>query len=174
MTKPRDNFSTEECMNRLFTGLCALTGVLVLTACSSYRHHHGMMSDGKSEAYWQKGQQDMEGLINRTVKEPDRAKQVNVIAGEIINELKTSRERERAYHRDLYTLNASYTAMPDEFSKILNEANIQRMQSSAKVLSLRFKMKELMTADEWKALTDKMLSYSSRYRHGESGAKTGY
>ncbi|BFU89438.1 MAG: hypothetical protein NTAFB01_06250 [Nitrospira sp.] len=116
----------------------------------------------------------MEGLINRTVKEPDRAKQVNVIVGEIIKELKTSREQERTYHRDLYTLNASYTAMPDEFSKILNEANIQRMQSSAKVLSLRFKMKDLMTADEWKALTDKMLSYSSRYQHGESGAKTGY
>lgn len=161
-------------MNRLFTGLCVLMGVLVLTACSSYRHHHGMMSGAKSEAYWQKGQQDMEGLINRTVKEPDRAKQANVIVGEIIKELKASREQERAYHRDLYTLNASYTAMPDEFSKILNEANIQRMQSSAKILSLRFKMKDLMTADEWKALTDKMLSYSSRYQHGESGAKTGY
>ena len=174
MTKPRDNFSMEECMNRLFTGVCALMGILILAGCSSYRHHHGMMSGGKSEAYWQKGQQDMEGLINRTVKEPDRAKQVNVIVGEIIKELKTSREQERAYHRDLYTLNASYTAMPDEFSKILNEANIQRMQSSAKVLSLRFKMKDLMTADEWKALTDKMLSYSSRYQHGESGAKTGY
>lgn len=161
-------------MNRLFTGVCALMGILILAGCSSYRHHHGMMSGGKSEAYWQKGQQDMEGLINRTVKEPDRAKQVNVIVGEIIKELKTSREQERTYHRDLYTLNASYTAMPDEFSKILNEANIQRMQSSAKVLSLRFKMKDLMTTDEWKALTDKMLSYSSRYQYGESGAKTGY
>ena len=161
-------------MNRLFTGGCVLMGILILAGCSSYRHHHGMTSGGKGEAYWQKGQQDMEGLINRTVKEPDRAKQVNVIVGEIIKEIKTSREQERAYHRDLYTLNASYTAMPDEFSKILNEANIQRMQSSAKVLSLRFKMKDLTTADEWKALTDKMLSYSDRYQHGESGATTGY
>ncbi|MBS0183707.1 MAG: hypothetical protein JSS39_15055 [Nitrospira sp.] len=174
MTKPGDNFSTEECMNRLFTGVCALMGILVLAGCSSYRHHHGIMSAGKSEAYWQKGQQDMEGLINRTVQDPDKAKQVNVLVGEIIKEIKTSREQERAYHRDLYTLNASYTAMPDEFSKILNEANIQRMQSSAKILSLRFKMKDLMTADEWKTLTDKMLSYSSRYQHGESGTKTGY
>jgi alpha-glucuronidase len=102
-------------MNRLFNGLCALMGILMLAGCSSYRHHHGMMSDGKSEAYWQKGQQDMEGLINRTVKDSDKAKQVNVLVGEIINELKTSHEQERAYHRDLYTLNASYTATPDEF-----------------------------------------------------------
>jgi hypothetical protein len=161
-------------MNRLFNGLCALMGILMLAGCSSYRHHHGMMSDGKSEAYWQKGQQDMEGLINRTVKDSDKAKQVNVLVGEIINELKTSHEQERAYHRDLYTLNASYTATPDEFSKILNEANIQRMQSSAKVLSLRFKMKNLMTADEWKAFSDGMTSYRGRYQHGENGAKTGY
>ena len=161
-------------MNRLFNGLCALMGVLVLAGCSSYRHHHGMMSGGKSEAYWQKGQQDMEGLVNRTVKDPDKAKQVNVLVGEIIKELKASREQEQAYHRDIYTLNTSYTAAPEEFSKILNEANIQRMQSSAKVLTLRFKMKDLMTADEWKALSDRMISYSSRYQHGGSGAKTGY
>ncbi|HEX5544607.1 MAG TPA: hypothetical protein VFX10_03860, partial [Nitrospira sp.] len=96
------------------------------------------------------------------------------LVGEIINELKTSREQERTSHRDLYTLNASYTATPDEFSKILNEANIQRMQSSAKVLSLRFKMKNLMTADEWKALSDGMTSYRGRYQHGGNGAKTGY
>jgi hypothetical protein len=48
------------------------------------------------------------------------------------------------------------------------------MQSSARVLSLRFKMKDLMTADEWKTLSDRMISYSGRYQHGNAGAKTGY
>jgi len=160
-------------MNRLFNGLLVLVALIVLDGCSSYRHH-GMMGGGKNEAYWQKGQQDMEGLVNRTVKDPDKAKQVNAIVGEIINELKASREQERAYHRDLYTLNTSYTATPDEFSKILNEATVQRTQSAAKVLSLRFKMKDLMTADEWKAFSDRMISYSGRYQHGSAGAKTGY
>ncbi|HSA85945.1 MAG TPA: hypothetical protein VLE46_07170 [Nitrospira sp.] len=161
-------------MNRSFNGLLLLGALVVLVGCSSHHYHHGMMGAGKSDAYWQKGQQDMEGLINRTVKDPEKAKQVNTLVGEIINELKASREQERAYHRDLYTLNASYTATPDEFSKILNEANIQRMQSSAKVLSLRFKMKNLMTSDEWQALSDRMIAYSSRYQHGSSEAKTGY
>lgn len=174
MKKPCDNFIHGGDMNRLCNGLCALMGILVLAGCSSYHHHRGMTSGGKSEAYWQKGQQDMEGLINRTVQDPDKASHVNALVGEIIKELKASREQERAYHRDLYTLNASYTASPDEFSKILNEANVQRMQSSARVLSLRFKMKDLMTADEWKALSDRMVSYSGRYQHGESGTKTGY
>ncbi len=160
-------------MNRMVNGLLVAMGMVVLVGCSSHHHHHGM-AGGKSDSYWQKGQQDMEGLVNRTVQDPDKAKAVNALVGEIINELKAGREQERAYHRQLYTLNTSYTAPPDEFSKILNEATIQRTQSSAKVLSLRFKMKELMTADEWKAMTDKMLSYSGRYQHGSAGAKTGY
>ena len=161
-------------MNRTLFGLVGALAIVTLVGCSSHHHHHGMMGGGNSDAYWQKGQQDMEGLINRTVQDPEKAKQVNMLAGEIIKELKESRERERAYHRQLYTLNASYDAEASEFSKIINEANIQRMQSSANVLSLRFKMKNLMTADEWKALSDRMISYSSRYQGGSAGAKTGY
>lgn len=153
----------------------SLAGLLVLSGCSSYRHHHGMMEGGKGDAYWQKGQQDMEGLIDRIVKDQDKAKQVKGIVGEIVTELKAAREQERAYHRQLYALNASYEATPEEFTKILDEASNQRMRRSTKILGLRFKMKELMTADEWKALSDKMLSYSSRYRHGEGDApKSGY
>ncbi|WP_455378916.1 hypothetical protein [Petrachloros mirabilis] len=153
----------------------SLAGLLVLGGCSSYHHHHHGMSGGeKGEAYWQRGQQDMDGLIDRTVKDQEKAKQVKGIVGEIIAELKAGREQERAYHRQLYTLNASYTATPEEFTKILDEANNQRMKTSAKILSLRFKMKELMTADEWKALSERMLSYSSKYQHGGTGAKSGY
>ncbi|MBH0201614.1 MAG: hypothetical protein HP496_04765 [Nitrospira sp.] len=161
-------------MKRKLSGLLGALSLVVLVGCSSHHHHHGMMGGGSSDAYWQKGQQDMEGLINRTVQDPEKAKGVNAYVGEIIKELKESREQERAYHRQLYTLNTSYTATPDEFSKIVNEANIQRAQSAAKVLSLRFKMKDLMTADEWKTLSDRMVSYSGRYQHGSTGAKTGY
>jgi hypothetical protein len=152
----------------------SVAGLLALAGCSSPHHHHGMADGAKAEAYWQKGQQDMEALIDRTVKDQGKAQQVKGIVGEIVTELKTGREQERAYHRQLYTLNASYTASSEEFTKILDEANNQRMRTSAKILSLRFKMKDLMTADEWKALSDQMLSYSSRYQHGGAGAKTGY
>jgi len=148
--------------------------ILSLAACSSPHHHYGMMDSGKSDAYWQMGQQDMASLIDQTVKDPEKAAQVKSLVGEVVTELKAGREQERAYHRQLYTLNANYTASAEEFTKILDEANNQRMKTAAKILGLRFKMKELMTADEWKALSDRMLSYSSRYQHGGAGAKTGY
>ena len=160
-------------MKRMFGGLLGALTLMVLVGCSSH-HHHGMTGGGKSDAYWQKGQQDMEGLINRTVQDPEKAKGVNAYVGEIIKELKEGRAQERAYHRQLYTLNTSYTATPKKKKKIVNEANIQRAQSSARVLSLRFKMKDLMTADEWKTLSDRMVSYSGRYQHGEAGAKSSY
>ncbi|HEV8328710.1 MAG TPA: hypothetical protein VGQ08_14625 [Nitrospiraceae bacterium] len=48
------------------------------------------------------------------------------------------------------------------------------MQSATKIPALRLKMKELMTVEEWKALSDQMLAYSGRYRPSESAPRTGY
>ena len=150
-----------------------LVAVLALAGCSSH-HHYGMSGEGKGEAYWQKGQQDMAALIDRTVKDQEKAGQVKSIVGEIVAELKTSREQERAGHRRLYELSANYSATPEEFTKALDDANNLRVQSAAKILSLRFMMKDLMTAEEWKTLSDQMLAYSSRYKHSEVAPKSGY
>ncbi len=160
-------------MKQMRWAMWSVVGLLVLGGCSGH-HHHGMMESGKGDAYWQKGQQDMAGLIDRTVKDPAKATQVKAIVGEIVTELKAGREQERAAHRQLYALSANYAATPEEFTKVMDEANNKRMQTSSKILGLRFKMKDQMTAEEWKALSDQMLSYSSKYQHGSAGAKTGY
>ena len=52
-------------------------------------------------------------------------------------------------------MNANYAATPEEFTNIL---------------ALRFKMKEFMTVEEWKTLSDRMLAT----RHSESAPGTGY
>lgn len=159
-----------KCIQHYVLGLVA---VLALAGCSS-PHHRGMASEGKGDAYWQKGQQDMAALIDRTVKDQGKAAQVKSVVNDIVAELKASREQARAGHRRLYELNANYAATPEEFTKALDDANNQRMQSAAKILSFRFKMKDLMTVEEWKTLSDQMLAYSSRYRHSESAPKAGY
>jgi len=160
-------------MKRIHHYVLGFVAVLALAGCSSH-HHHGMAGEGKGEAYWQKGQQDMASLIDRTVKDQAKAEQVKSVVNDIVAELKASREQARAGHRRLYELNANYVATPEEFTKILDDSNNQRMQSAAKILSLRFKMKELMTVEEWKALSDQMLAYSSRYQHGGTSPKSGY
>lgn len=160
-------------MTKMRWMVLSMVGMLALGGCSSH-HHHGMMESGKSDAYWQKGQQDMAGLIDRTVKDPAKATQVKAIIGEIVTELKAGREQERAAHRQLYALSANYTATPEEFTKVMDEANNQRMKTSTKILGLRFKMKDLMTAEEWKSLSDQMLSYSSKYQHGSAAPTSSY
>ena len=160
-------------MKRIQRYLLGVVAVLALAGCSPH-HHYGMSGGGKGDAYWQKGQQDMAALIDRTVKDQEKAGQVKSIVSEIIAELKASREHDRAGHRRLYELSANYAATPEEFTKVLDDANNLRMQSAAKILSLRFRMKDLMTVEEWKALSDQMLAYSSRYKHSESAPRTGY
>ena len=56
--------------------------------------------------------------------------------------------------------------------KVLDDANNLRMQSATKILSLRFRMKDLMTVEEWKALSDQMLAYSNRYKHSGAGQRS--
>jgi len=160
-------------MKRIHQYVLGLVAVLALAGCSSH-HHHGMAGEEKGDAYWQKGQQDMASLIDRTVKDQEKAGQVKSVVNDIVAELKASREQARAGHRRLYELNANYAATPEEFTKALDDANNQRMQSATKILSLRFKMKEFMTIGEWKVLSDQMLAYSSRYKHSESAPQTGY
>ena len=160
-------------MKRIQQYVLGLVAVFALAGCSGH-HHHGMASEGKGDAYWQKGQQDMASLIDRTVKDQGKAEQVKSVVNDIVAELKASRGQARAGHRRLYELNANYAATTEEFTKVLDETNNQRMQSAAKILALRFKMKELMTVEEWKALSDQMLAYSSRYQHGSTSSKSGY
>ncbi len=145
-----------------YRSLLVLVGVLAagLSGCS---HHHGSYEHGKGDYYWSKASQDVSGLIDKHVKNPETAKQVNVVMGEMITEIKSAREQHRQSHRALYELNANYSASPEEFTKILDELNTNRMRSAAKILGLRFKMKSLLTAEEWTAMSDELKRYGSRY-----------
>ena len=55
----------------------------------------------------------------------------------------------------------------EEFTKILDEINNAHMRSSAKILGLRFKIKEQLTPEEWRTLTEGMKKQGDRYL-GES------
>ncbi len=145
---------------RVLTWMAAAV-LIGATGCSSY--HHGQYGTGKGDYYWDKAGKEIGSLVEKHVKDPEKVKQVNTIMGEIITEIKTSREQNRQHHRKLYELNAQYDAAPEEFTKILDELNNGRMRSAAKILGLRFKMKGLLSAEEWKALSDELKSYGSRY-----------
>jgi hypothetical protein len=93
-----------------------------------------------------------------------------------VTEIKKSREQNSRYHRELYELNAKYDATPEEFTKILDAQNNSRMQSAAKILGLRFKLKNLLTTQEWNALSQDLAAYGNRYygKGDDHAGKSGY
>lgn len=135
----------------------------VLAGCSSYTYHRHHGHQGMGDSSWEKADKEVEELVARAIKDPAKAQGVTEVMGEMIQEIKTSREQSRAFHRRLYELNADYDAAPEQFTKVLDELNTRRMMAAAKILGLRFKMKNLLTVEEWKALSDEMKAYGSRY-----------
>jgi Tfp pilus assembly protein FimV len=147
-------------MIRLNWVWCAAVFCALMAGCSS--PHYGRMH-GTGDTYWDKAKSDMAALIKKHVADPERAKEANKVTEDIVAELRKSRDQTRQYHRQLYELNAKYDATPEEFTKILDEANHSRMQSASRILGLRFKLKNLLTAQEWNALSQDMMAYASRY-----------
>jgi hypothetical protein len=88
-----------------------------------------------------------------------------------MNEVTASTDQSRAGHQQLYAVNARYDATPEEFTKILDDINNHRMQHAARILKLRFEMKDTLTEQEWKALTDALNGYRGQYHHGKGAAQ---
>ena len=66
-------------------------------------------------------------------------------------------------------MNIDYDAKPEQFTKVLDEMNNARMASATKILGLRFKMRALLTVQEWNELTGLMDMTRKRYQPKEGG-----
>lgn len=142
---------------------------LAILATISCATHPGMGYHGGGEpgaSTLDRGFKEMAALIEKTVQDPGKAKQAQGIVEEIVAEVKQSVQQNQQFHQKLYELNANYEATPEEFTKILDDLNNSRMKTATKILGLRFKMKAMLTAQEWKVLSEGMALSRSRYRHG--------
>lgn len=153
---------------RWLTGSILALTLLAPIGCSTPYHGHGMSME--------KGMDDAKAIIAQNVKDPDKAAKAQALLEEIVGEVKAVREDNRKLHGRLYELNADYNAPPEDFTKVLDELSNTRMRAATKILGLRFKMKELMTAEEWKAVNDGLNEYRGRYQRKDDGggAKGGY
>ena len=156
-------------MRRL--GLFSILIVLALLTASCHRHA-GMKHHGGGMSYsTEKGIEQMMSLVDTSVKDPAKAEQVKTKFSNIVEEVRSLYKRNREYHRELYELNADYNATPERFLKILDELNVRRMQSGTKILRIRFDIKEMLTEQEWDALSEGFKSLRGDYRHGRDGSK---
>ena len=135
--------------------------ILATIGCATHREmrYHGHGEPGSSTL--DRGLKD-----EKTVQDPEKAKQAWGIVEEIVAEVKQSIQQNQQFHQRLYELNANYEARPEEFTKTLDDLNNDRMRTATKILGLRFKMIARLTAQEWKALSEGMALSRNRYRHG--------
>ena len=162
---------------------CALVaGMLLVAGCGHHGayHHGGGQGGGMGQGHGVDREKEVMAAVEKAVPDPDKAKRVQDALKGIIEEASQSYKQNREFHRKLYELNASYTAAPEEFTRILDDLNNSRMRTGAKILATRFKVKEMLTAEEWKAFTDNLNASRARYMHGheategKEGKKDGY
>jgi hypothetical protein len=125
-----------------------------MAGCSGY--HKGRPS-ANGEPASQEVVSQVKRLVEENVKDPQKASQVQELIQDIFKEVRKSAQETRGFHEQLAVLNANYDAPPEQFTKILDQLNNARMESAANILRTRFKVKELLTREEWKNLNDAML-----------------
>lgn len=144
-----------------------LFAALMLPACG--KHHRMGYPHGSRSAAVERAMGEVAALLDRTVQDPGKAEQAKALLNQIVAEVRQSRQQNHQMHQALYELNADYDAQPEAFLKIIDEMNLRRMQTAGKILRLRFDMKALMSAAEWKAFTDGMADMRQRYQPEAEG-----
>jgi transketolase len=149
-----------------------IAGLLLVAGCGHGSYHHGSsQGSGMGHGHGTDRGKEVMAAVEKAVPDPDKAKRVQEALKEIMDEAAQSYKQNREFHRKLYELNANYTAAPEEFTRILDELNNNRMRTGAKILATRFKIKDMLTADEWKAFTDNLNATRARYMHGRESAE---
>ena len=145
--------------------MVGLSAVMLSAGCAG--RHHGPTT-GAGHPSQDRIVSEVNELVDQHVKDPGKAKQVQAMVRDIVEEVKRSSQQTRGYHEQLNTLNAGYDTTPEQFMKVLDEMNHARMSSASKILGKRFQIKELLTPQEWKNLTDAMAKARNRYAHQPS------
>ena len=142
-------------MNQTKMLLVVLSLVLFsIVGCS--RYHQGRPGASGQPAS-QEVVSEVKRLVEENVKDPEKSNRVQALVQNIMKEVNRSAQETRGFHEQLAVLNANYDAPPEQFTKILDALNNGRMESAAKILQTRFKIKELLSREEWKNLNDAML-----------------
>ena len=131
--------------------LCVLLGLTY--GCSTFGK--------KEEAKFEPGiewVEDMQGRVAENIEDPDKKTAMLALIDQIEKDLLEVDRVVRKLYADLSTLNDNYNASPDEYRKVISEFEADHKEVRDRIIDSRFKMRDLLTPEEWKKLTD----YSKR------------
>lgn len=117
---------------------------------------HGRMGAARSRPDMEAIVPEVKKMVEDTVKDQNRAQQVETILQDLVKEVRIANQETRGFHEQLNALNANYEAKREQFERIVKDLQDTRAERASKILDMRFRIRELMTAQEWKDLTDKI------------------
>jgi len=91
-------------------------------------------------------------LAEQAILDKDLRKQVLAIAREMDKERKELDEHLKETSKELNGKNKDYDASPEDFSMRYAKTDQAREKAQNNLIELRFKMRELLTAEQWEAL----------------------
>ncbi len=91
-------------------------------------------------------------LAEQAILDKDLRKQVLAVAKEMDKERKDLAKHLKETSKELNEKNKNYDTTPEDFSMRYAKSDQAREKAQNNVIELRFKMKELLTAEQWEAL----------------------
>ena len=91
--------------------------------------------------------------IKKTIADPDNADDLLEVVDDMEVELIQLDRGARGYYERLAALDADNEATQDDFHRAIDEYNQERVKLRDKLLDHRFRMRDLVTVEEWKDLS---------------------
>ncbi|HID28823.1 MAG TPA: hypothetical protein EYP19_02325 [Desulfobacterales bacterium] len=91
-------------------------------------------------------------LIKETVTEPQRSEELLSLVDDMKKEFKDFNNQLKKAGKTLSKLNRNHNSRREDLEDVLDKLNGSRVDSQAKLLEIRFQMKERMSREEWQTV----------------------
>jgi hypothetical protein len=128
------------------TVFCLLLGFT--TACTKGKPNESKFVPGEA---WLK---DKRARIERVMTDRYKKTELMALVDQTERDVQELDLAVQTMYGDLASLDRDYNSSPDDFRKAFSKLNAKRQKLRTSFIDARFKMKNLVTPDEWKKLTE--------------------
>ena len=130
----------------------------VLALCVMLGLTYGCSKFGKKdEAKFKPGNEyveDARDRVSKNIEDPDKKTAMLALVDQVEKDLLEVDRVVQKFYANIGALNDNYNASPDEYRKVISEFEADQNEVRGRIIDIRFKMRDLSTAEEWKELTD--------------------
>ena len=125
--------------------LLLLCGLFVMSGCSK--------GNKKATVPGEEWAEDLQARIEKHIADPEKKSQLLELVAQDTKIFKKLLQITREYDQKLFDLDRNYDASPEDFRDLFADYTEARYRLRDQSMAVRFSMKTLCTAEEWKKLS---------------------